>query len=176
MVLVGASSLRCFLPLHWRTSQDLDLSVATTVDDTAAALVTLPGWSRDPKLEHRWRTDGGVAVDVIPADPQALDRGYIDWPASGLRMSLVGMRLAFERSIPFPFGDIQVRVVPLEVLALLKLVAYLERPDAREKDLGDFAHIMHAYVDENSNRRYSSEVPDDLDELEDVGPSCSDGT
>lgn len=171
MVLVGASALRCFLQMSWRETEDLDLSIAATVEDAKAALTTLLGWSNDPRLEHRWRTGGGIAVDIVPADPQALARGYIDWPRSGLRMSLVGMRLAFERGVTVPVGeDFEVRVVPLHVLAVLKMVAYLDRPDAREKDLGDLAHIMHEYTDMDSDRRYSEEVPDDLTEFDDVGP------
>jgi len=171
MALVGASVLRCFLKMSWRTTEDLDLSVAATVEDATAALEDLPGWSQDPRFEHRWRTGGGIAVDVVPADPTALARGYLDWPRSGLRMSLVGMRLAFERGVAVPVAeDLKVRVAPLHVLAVLKMVAYLDGRDGREKDLGDLAHIMHGYPAMDSDRRYSAEVPDDLTEFDDVGP------
>jgi predicted nucleotidyltransferase len=171
IVVVGAAALRCFLNLSWRTTQDLDLSVASTIEDATSALDGLPGWSRDPRLEHRWWTRAGIAVDVVPADPQARARGYMDWPRSGLRMSLVGMRLAFERGTALRAAeDLEVRVASLDVLALLKIVAYLDRPDAREKDLGDLAHIMHRYPAMDPDRRYSAEVPDDVTEFDDVGP------
>jgi len=38
------------------------------------------------------------------------------------------------------------------------MVAYLDRPEAREKDLGDLAHIMCGYVCDHSDRRFSLEV------------------
>ena len=50
------------------------------------------------------------------------------------------------------------------------MVAYMDRPEAREKDLGDLAHIMHGYIGDDSDRRFSLEVPDDLMEFEDVAP------
>lgn len=52
MVLVGASGLRCFLKMAWRTTEDLDLSVAASAEDVTAALDSLQGWSQDPRLEH----------------------------------------------------------------------------------------------------------------------------
>ncbi len=75
-------------------------------------------------------------------------------------MSLVGMRLVFAHG-----------VAPLHVLAVLKMVAYLDRPDVREKDLCDLAHIMHEYTATDSDRRYSAEVPDDLTEFDDGSPA-----
>lgn len=171
MILVGASALRCFLPMSWRVTEDLDLSIATTVEDATATLAAQPGWSQDPRFEPRWRNSAGVMVDVVPADSQARARGYIAWPKSGFRMSLVGMRLAFERGVPLVVGDkLEIHVAPLPAVAVLKAVAYLERPDAREKDLGDLAHIMHEHLPVDSDRRYSAEVPDDLTEYDDVGP------
>jgi len=66
IVLIGASGLRCFLKVSWRTTEDLDLSVAATVEDATAALDSLPGWSQDPRFEHRWRTGAGLAVVRCP--------------------------------------------------------------------------------------------------------------
>jgi predicted nucleotidyltransferase len=170
-VILGASALRCFMPMPWRLTDDLDLSVTTSIEDAALALARLPGWTRDPVQEQRWHTPAGIAVDVVPASRQALARGYIEWPRAGLRMSLLGMRLAFERGVDLRIAaDLEVRVVPLHVLAVLKVVAYLDRPQIREKDLADLAHILHGYVGRDSHRRFSSEVPDELTEFEDVAP------
>ncbi len=142
-VVIGASALRCHMPMGWRISQDLDLSVTMSVEPA------------------------GVAVDVVPASPEAMARGYLDWPKTGFRMSLLGMRLAFERCVGFPVGpDLTVKVIPLHVAAVLKIVAYLDRPASRQKDLVDLAHVMHGYVAADSDRRFS----DDLIEFDDVAP------
>jgi len=52
----------------------------------------------------------------------------------------------------------------------MKIVAYLADPGTREKDLGDLAAIMHGYADDDSERRFSSEVPSEVTEFDDVGP------
>lgn len=171
MVVLGAAALRCSLPRLWRTTEDLDLSVAASIEDVRAALSRLPGWSPDPRQEQRWQSPAGIPVDIVPVGTDALARGYIEWPRAGFRMSLLGMRLAFENAVRLGIAaDLEVRVAPIHVLAVLKMVAYLDRPEVREKDVGDLAHMMHGYVSVDSERRFSSEVPDDLTEFEDVAP------
>jgi predicted nucleotidyltransferase len=170
-VVVGASAIRCHMPMSWRTSEDLDLSVAASVADAIAAIARLPGWTPDPRQEQRWHSPAGIAVDIVPASPEALARGHLDWPRTGFRMSLLGMRLAFERGVGIRVApDLAVKVIPLHVVAVLKIVAYLDRPESREKDLTDLAHVMHGYVGADSDRRFSSEVPDDLIEFDDIAP------
>ena len=56
MVILGAGALRCFMPMSWRTTEDLDLSVAASIEDATASLSKFPGWSSDPRQEQRWRT------------------------------------------------------------------------------------------------------------------------
>lgn len=66
--------------------------------------------------------------------------------------------------------DLDIRVAPLHVIAILKMISYMDRPDSREKDLADLAHIMHGYVGDDSDRRYSQETSDDAPEFDDVAP------
>jgi len=87
MVLLGASAIRCFLEMSWRTTEDLNLLVAARVADAVATLARLKGWVQDSHREQRWRSGSGIAVDIVPADPEALTRGYIDWPRSGKAVS-----------------------------------------------------------------------------------------
>jgi len=171
MVVLGAAALRCSMPMSWRTTEDLDLTVAASIEDATAVLSQLPGWSPDPRQEQRWRTPVGIAVDIVPASDEALARGYVEWPRSGFRMSLLGMRLAFEHAVALQIAaDLEVRVTPIHVISALKMIAYLDRPEVRAKDLGDLAHIMDRYVGDDSDRRFSFEVPDDLTEFDDVSP------
>lgn len=171
MVVLGAAALRCFMPMSWRTTEDLDLTVAASIDDATAALSLFPGWSSDPRQEQRWRTPSGIAVDIVPASDEDLARGHIEWPRSGFRMSLLGMRLAFEHAVALRIAvDLEVHVAPIRVISVLKMIAYIDRPEARAKDLGDLAHIMYGYLGDDSDRRFSVEVPDDLTEYDDVAP------
>jgi predicted nucleotidyltransferase len=171
MVVLGAAVLRCFMPMSWRTTEDLDLTVAASIEDATAALSKLPGWSSDSRQEQRWRTPVGIAVDIVPASTEALARGYVEWPRTGFRMSLLGMRLAFRHAVAHRLAaDLEVRAAPIHVISALKMIAYLDRPEVRAKDLGDLAHIMDRYVGDDSDRRFSVEVPDDLTEFDDVSP------
>ena len=83
------------------------------------------------------------------------------WPLSGLEMNLAGLRLAFEKAVAIEVvAGLAVRVAPVEVVAFLKMVAYLDRPQERDRDLADIAYILDEYVSASDDRRYSEEVLD----------------
>ena len=42
MVVLGAAAIRCFLPMSWRVTEDLDLTVATSIENAAATLASIP--------------------------------------------------------------------------------------------------------------------------------------
>jgi predicted nucleotidyltransferase len=156
--LIGASALGCHLDMRWRGTGDLDLVLAVDEGTFPAGLDTLEGWRRDRVKEHEWHGPGWVQVDVLPAGPEVLARGHVQWN-SGIQMSLVGMRLAFAHAAPvFVAPGVDVEVAPLHVIALLKMVAYQESPGSRERDLADLAYIMEEYVPLDSDRLWS-EVP-----------------
>lgn len=157
--LVGASALGCFMDMRWRKTQDLDLSLAASLEEYPARLDLLPGWSPDPRFEHRWLAPSGVKVDVIPAGPELLKRGELTWPRSGQRMSLLGFRLAFERSVSVHItADLTVRVAPVPVVVVLKMVAHMDRPGERQRDLEDIGYVFEDFVGPDAKERYSDIV------------------
>lgn len=169
IVLVGASALGCSIDMNWRETRDLDISVAITIDDYPGGLSDLPGWKPNPTLEHEWFSPRGVRIDVLPSAAEHLRAGSITWPKSGLRMSLIGIRLAFLHAQRIPITeDFDVPVAPASVIAVLKMVAYLDRPADRAKDLGDIGHVLEHYIADDDERRYSAEVLDRELEFEDV--------
>jgi predicted nucleotidyltransferase len=123
--------------------------------DALSALASRPGWSRHPRREYEFTAPGGAKVDLIPASPQLLRSGQLQW-RNGDVMSLVGMDLAFEHAARHTGG---VLVAPPPVVAILKMVAFGDRPTERERDLVDIAHLLDAYVDEDDERRWD-ETPD----------------
>jgi len=160
-VLVGASALGCFLDLRWRKTLDLDLSVLIPMADYPAGLETLPGWRQDPRLEQRWHAPGEVAVDFVPIGGSDADDTEIVWPKSGFRMSIVVFRLAFDQAMPVNLGSgLNIRVAPPVAIAILKMVAFLERPHDRQKDLEDLTHLLEDYLPTDDDRRFSSDVVD----------------
>ncbi len=74
-------------------------------------------------------------------------------------MSLLGQRLAFEQAREVQVAsDLTIRVAPVPVVCVLKIVAYQDQPQARTRDLEDLAHIFDEYVPADDPRRYSDEV------------------
>ena len=83
-------------------------------------------------------------------------------------MSLVGIRLAFERGVPVSVApDLIVTVAPVPVLIVLKIVAYEERPAERKRDLADLAYIFTEYEPEE---RFADAVINLGMSYEEIGP------
>lgn len=161
--LIGASALACHLDMRWRRTADLDLVIAVDQAAFPAGLDMQEGWMRRERNEHEWHGPGGVRVDLIPAGPGLLAAGCITWE-TGHRMSLVGMRHALSAAVSTDVGDgVIIRVPPLHVLALLKMISYTDRPAERERDLADLGYALEEYVDVDDDRRYSEDVPADLE-------------
>lgn len=84
-------------------------------------------------------------------------------------MSVVGFRHAFAQAVKIQASPgLNVEVAPPHVIALLKMIAYLDRPGERGRDLGDIAHLLEYYVDDDDDRRWSGEVPGGELDFEDV--------
>jgi predicted nucleotidyltransferase len=157
--LIGASALRCHFDQYWRETRDLDVTVAVSQDRVIPTIRSLSGWSQSPKQEHRWRTPSGLLVDILPADPEGQQCEYLTWPSSGQKMSLVGFHLVFEHSRPFRMADdLDFLVAPLSVVAFLKIVAYLDRPWERARDLEDLGRILEDYLSPDDDQRFSDTV------------------
>ena len=161
IVLIGASALGCFLDMRWRKTHDLDLTVSLSAEECSSNLKRLNGWTPDPNFEPRWSAPGGVRIDIIPAGPKLLASGEIFWPKSGFRMSLAGLRLAFENNEEFHLAEnLTICVARLSVIAVLKMLAYQEKPIERERDLPDLAYILEEFLTDEDPRRFDDIVFD----------------
>jgi predicted nucleotidyltransferase len=75
-----------------------------------------------------------------------------------MRMSVVGFAHVFAEAVEKVLATgTTMRVVPLHVLALLKIVAYMDDRHGRTKDLEDLGRLMEQYELEGE-RRFSDEV------------------
>jgi len=156
IALIGATALGLHLEMTWRASLDLDLAIAVAISEIDASKI--PGWQRHPHRRHRWQTPTGVLLDIIPAPPEALASRELVWPDTGLRMNLTGIGLALEADTSRLGSELSVAVPSVALIALLKMTAYTDRPDMREKDLKDLAHILDKYPSSDDDRMYSMEV------------------
>jgi predicted nucleotidyltransferase len=156
-VLVGASAIHCHRPTP-RGTRDLDVTLAVSLGELPAGLQRAPGWRRHHRHAHEWIGPGDVSVDLVPAGPSLLAQGHLLWPG-GYRMNLAGFERAFAQARPMTLTPtLTVDVASLAAIALLKMVAFLDRPDVRERDLEDLAYLLHDYVPEDDERRWSDEL------------------
>lgn len=156
-VLVGATALDVRLGLRWRVTNDLDLAVELTPEELRRDLGTLPDWSRTS--DQRWRSSQSILVDLIPAARELVEAGELVWPGSQARMNLAGFDHALELSNKLELGEgFTFPVVPISVLVVLKIAAYLDRPHERTKDLQDLAHLFVDYIGPEDPRRYEDDV------------------
>jgi len=161
MVLIGASALGCVAGMAWRRTHDLDLSISIPQEALPGPLGERPGWVPSQFKELSWESPQGVAVDIIPAGPAELASGRLLWPRTGAGMTLAGFRHVFEQAIQVPLApDLSIEVAPPEVITLLKMVAYLDRPQERWRDLEDISHLLEESEPRDPDDRFSPEILD----------------
>lgn len=158
-VIIGATAYRVWIDDDRRT-QDVDVALAVDIDQLGSLTDRLQaaGWTQDPKREERWVTQAGARIDLLPIGEQARRTGYVTWPKAEMRMSAVGFEHVFAEAVEKELiPNLVMKVAPLPVLALLKIVAYMDDPHGRSKDLEDLGRLMEQYELEGE-RRFSDEV------------------
>lgn len=146
IVLIGAGALRAHGKLV-RFTADLDVAIAADESEYPGMLTDAPTWKRDAKQHQRWAHENGVEVDIIPAGASLCSQGHVTWPG-GHRMSLEGFSALFSSPLAFVDEPLRIEIAPVALIVLLKMVAWLDRPAERTRDLHDLAHLLTEYLDE----------------------------
>lgn len=150
LVLIGATALNAHVDLD-RPTYDVDLALVAHPAGFADLLSPL-GWSRDARMWQRWVHRDGALADILPATPELIAEGSVEF--ADVRMSLVGFDLALQHTLSCQVGSaVTIEVAALAPLAVLKIVAWLDRPE-REKDLCDLVAILEQALPENDLRRW----------------------
>ena len=91
LVVIGATSLLLLMGDLGRFTRDVDLTVALDFDEFERLAMRLAaiGWTASPKLEHRWIAPRQTIIDLLPAGAELRRGGFITWPTSQFKMSLV---------------------------------------------------------------------------------------
>ena len=162
LVIIGATAYRMFVDDPYRETLDVDIAIGVDLDDFPDLMLRLNsrGWRQSDKHEHRWRGASGAIIDLIPAGVRLRAKRELIWPQSGVTMGLIGFDHVFSKSVAkkLPSGLI-LKVIPLHVFALLKIVAFLEGREEREKDVRDIGALLEKY-EIDSERRFGDEVYD----------------
>src|SRR5690348_16100870 len=71
LVIIGAVAYQVHFPNEPRHTADVDLAVALDLDNFAKLekRIEEATWARVPHREHRWRSERGTLLDLIPAGP-----------------------------------------------------------------------------------------------------------
>jgi|SRR5215467_463865 len=161
VVIIGAVAYNVFIEDVDRHTGDVDVAVALDLEDFVEMQDTLKarGWTQRPQREHRWYGPRGAVVDITPAGPRIRAQGHLVWPESQMQMSVVGFDHVFSKSEERDIAPgLRMKVIPVPVLSLLKIVSYLDRPVARERDVRDLGELFDRYELDNDERRFSDEV------------------
>lgn len=158
-VLVGAAALGHHVSLKRKTN-DVDLALVVAPGEIEAMLVSL-GWRRDASIKHRWHGPDSFRADVLPATPELISAGSVKFDRDTRTMSLVGFDLAFEHAseVDLPGTSSTVKVASLASIVVLKIVAWLDRPYDRSRDLGDLATVFREALGEDDDRRWDDGHP-----------------
>ena len=154
VVIIGATALGFYYDMTWRQTADVDLILAVEFKEFPGPLANLQGWEQHKTKEHQFLSPQGEKIDILPAGPELLAAGSITW-ASGHKMSLEAMDLAFSYTAKKDCPNNYVATVALpQVVVLLKMASYCDRPAERERDLADIGHLLEHYENEDSERRW----------------------
>jgi predicted nucleotidyltransferase len=168
VAIIGAAALLCFVDIG-RFTRDIDLVVALDLEAflTFTAVLKTRGWTQEARKEHRWHGPNGSIVDLLPAGPGLRHAKRITWPESEFEMSLAGFEHVFALAVPVSFAEgVQYRVAPPSVIALLKIIAFMDDPHGRRKDLLDVGELFRRY-DASTDRIFSDDVfAAELEEIE----------
>ena len=159
-VIIGAIAFQIYFPAHDRHTADVDVALALDLNELPALRRELfaHGWKQRKNREHEWRSGRGIRLDALLAGPILRRAKAITWPESEMKMNLAGFDHVFQRAVPHQLApDLVLPVIPPVVLALLKMVAFLDDVHRREKDLLDIRDLFHLYA-VDSDREFSDEV------------------
>jgi predicted nucleotidyltransferase len=167
LVVIGATSLLLHMGDLGRFTRDVDLTVALDLaefESLTRRLIAF-GWTPAPKLEHRWTAPRQTIVDLLPAGTELRRHGSILWPTSQFRMSLAGFEHVFADATEVHLaGGLAIRVAPPVVTVLLKIIAYVEDPYRRAKDLQDIRFVLGRYEREGdrlfADAVFDAQLPD----------------
>jgi predicted nucleotidyltransferase len=137
-----------------RGTRDIDVVVNTASwddFDRAGSRLRDAGFTRHHL--HEFTSPHGTRIDLLPYGQELVRGDTIAWP-DGMTMSALGLAETFDSAVERRITEaLSVHVATEAAFALLKVVAYMDRPAARSKDLGDLIDAFTRY-EEESDRRF----------------------
>jgi len=146
-----------------RRTMDVDIGVMVgswAEFSEFSAAMTARGFERHLTVAHRFRSDKGIVIDVVPFGGLADANGYIYWPPDdNPMMRVTGFDDVLRHCLRVELGSGQVvNIVSLPGLVMLKLLAWNDRRYDSAKDAQDLALLLRLYGDFAKDRLFDSET------------------
>jgi predicted nucleotidyltransferase len=98
------------------------------------------------RVAHEFLWDTDVRIDLIPFGPALVEGDRLAWPNDGAVMNVCGLEEALECARDENITDnLTLPVVTIAGSVLTKIIAYLDRPQARARDLIDMVYYFEHY-------------------------------
>lgn len=144
-----------------RATKDIDFGVAveswTQYERLKIALISTGKFRADNRIEQRlWRKGNGdnMKIDLVPYGGLESPVGTVTFPPTEFEMNTDGFKEAYEDALTLKIGkDLHIRIVSLAGLAVLKFIAYDDRPQERQTDLQDILFLMETYLEAGNEER-----------------------
>lgn len=183
--VVGATARDLILEYVYRTgirraTKDIDFGVAVEswahYERLKNALTATGKFRSDTKIEQRlwWTGSGGhMKIDLVPYGGVESPVGTVTFPPTAFEMNTNGFAEAYQDALTLQISEeLPIRIVSLAGLAVLKFIAYDDRPQQRQTDLQDILFLMETYLDAgNAERLYADDnlLNDENFDLRSVG-------
>lgn len=150
-----------------RATADLDFGVAVENWEEfvalKSALIDMGAFEASPRIDQRLysQAHGRRIIDLIPFGGIERPPGTVTWPPGhDMALNVVGFADALASAITIWFAeDHPVTVTSLPGLAILKLLAWVDRKNSNNKDAFDLFQILRHYaVAGNEERLFTDEV------------------
>lgn len=159
-----------------RATRDIDAAIFIRSWDefTNARNALIEKGMRETTHAHRLiEPVTGLPLDIIPFGGIADTDGSIQWPPDyAVTMSVIGFDEAYNAALWVTDGDLQFKVASLAGIALLKLIAWDEKGQERNKDAADFYTILERYQTIHQDRLWDEYVPSEQYDY-DINLCCS---
>jgi predicted nucleotidyltransferase len=116
------------------------------------------------------KVSNGILIDIVPFGGVESPPGHIAFePYKDPEMTTAGFTEAYEASIDVRLSpDLTIKVVSLAGLVLLKIIAWYDRPNDRERDIQDLWVLLKQYLNAGNRDRLFNEhldlIDDDFDD------------
>lgn len=160
-----------------RATEDLDFGVAIATwadyDSLKTQLIGRRKFRKDPKQEQRilWteKVEQEIPIDLVPYGGIEIRETTIAFPPSGdFTMSTLGFREVSQNLLTLEISKgFSVELASPAGVALLKFVAFNDRPAQRRRDIQDIFFIAENYLAAGNEDRLYDPQSGDTDLLED---------